>query len=143
MSESRKVVTYDFTKVIKDVVVSTAFIPGLQNVYYRYISDFHNSPEKMGDLLSKFHGIIDGKITGKDAVMSPIEHEIYTIFSLTHLFKSFAKDQGLEQLQDLPVNDEKLEEFAKEARQKSTIAESLYHLATKINEYQNEEKETK
>tara|TARA_B100001778_G_C18066825_1_gene396768 strand:- start:12 stop:443 length:432 start_codon:yes stop_codon:yes gene_type:complete len=139
MSEERKVVSYDFTKVIKDVVVSTAFIPGLQNVYYRYISEFYNDASEMGDLVSKFHGIIDGTIKGDDATLTPLEHEIYTVFSLTHLFKSFAKDQNLEQLSEIPVDDEKLKEFAEEAKKKGSLVESMQHLAKKIDEYKPDE----
>tara|TARA_R100000541_G_scaffold370_11_gene3170 strand:+ start:1089 stop:1523 length:435 start_codon:yes stop_codon:yes gene_type:complete len=139
MSESRKLVTYDFTKLIKDVEVSTAFIPGLQNVYYRYLTEFHNAPEQMGNLITKFNQIIDGKLTGDDAALSPIEHEIYTIFSLTNLLKSFAKKQNLEKLTTLPVNDDKLKEFAEDAKKKGSLPEALEHLANKIKDYKEEE----
>ena len=60
----RKVVTYNYSKVIKDIEVSPAFIPGLQNVYYRYISEFYNDYSKIGELTEKFHNIISGKLKG-------------------------------------------------------------------------------
>lgn len=133
MAEQKQVVSYDYSKVIKDIVVSTAFIPGLQNVYYRYITEFYDKTEDLGALLTKFHGIIDGKITGDDAVMTPVEHEIYTIFSLTHLFKSFAKEQGLEVLTDLPVDNDTLKKYAEEAKKAGSLNDSLNILADKIN----------
>tara|TARA_Y100000289_G_scaffold65937_1_gene80738 strand:- start:1757 stop:2197 length:441 start_codon:yes stop_codon:yes gene_type:complete len=141
MAEHKQIVSYDYTKVIKDIVVSTAFIPGLQNVYYRYVSEFYEKPEDLGALLTKFHGIVDGKITGEDAAMTPIEHEIYTIFSLTHLFKSFAKDQDLEILTDLPVDNETLKKYAEEAKKAGSLDESLNILANKINTHLPDAKE--
>jgi len=139
MSEPRKVVSYDFKKVIKNVEVSTAFIPGLQNVFYRYITEFKDDPETIGLLLDKFGKIIKGELTDENATLTPIENEIYTIFSLAHLFKAFAKEQGLELLQDLPVNDEKLKEFAEEAKTKGSLSDSLAHIADKLNNYKEDE----
>lgn len=128
----RKIVTYDFSKLIENIEVSPAFIPGLQNVYYRYISEFYDDYSKIGELTEKFHDIISGKLKGKDKSLTPIEHELYTIYSLTHLFKSFAKQQDLEIEQELPVDDEKLAELAKEAQTKKTPGEGLAFLAQEI-----------
>lgn len=128
----RKIVTYDFSKVIKNIEVSPAFIPGLQNVYYRYISEFYDDYNKIGELTEKFNDIITGKLKGKDASLSPIEHELYTVYSLTHLLKSFAKQQNLEIEQELPVDDEKLAELAEIAKTKETAGEGLAYLAQEI-----------
>jgi|TARA_R110001592_G_scaffold67706_2_gene207551 hypothetical protein len=128
----RKVVTYNYSKVIKDIEVSPAFIPGLQNVYYRYISEFYNDYSKIGELTEKFHNIISGKLKGNDKTLTPIEHELYTIYSLTHLLKSFAKQQGLEIEQELPVDEEKLAELAEIAKTKESAGEGLAFLAQEI-----------
>ena len=128
----RKIVTYDFSKVIKNIEVSHAFIPGLQNVYYRYISEFYDDYNKIGELTEKFNNIITGKLKGKDASLSPVEHELYAVYSLTHLLKSFAKQQNLEIEQELPVDDEKLAELAEIAKTKETAGEGLAFLAQEI-----------
>ena len=128
----RKIVTYDFTKVIKNIEVSPAFVPGLQNVYYRYISEFYDDYSKIGELTDKFHNIITSKLKGDDAALTPIEHELYTIYSLTHLLKAFAKQQNLEIEEELPVDDKKLAELAEEAKTKKTAGEGLAYLAQEI-----------
>ena len=76
--------------------------------------------------------IITGKLKGKDASLSPVEHELYTVYSLTHLLKSFAKQQNLEIEQELPVDDEKLAELAEIAKTKETAGEGLAFLAQEI-----------
>jgi hypothetical protein len=139
MSEPRKVVSYDFKKLIKNVEVSTAFIPGLQNVFYRYVTEFKDDPETIGFLIDKFHKIIQGELKGETAILTPVENEIYTIFSLAHLFKALAKEQGLELLQELPVDDDKLKEFAEEAKTKGSLSDSLAHIADKLNNYKEDE----
>tara|TARA_R100000935_G_scaffold46391_1_gene69761 strand:+ start:554 stop:976 length:423 start_codon:yes stop_codon:yes gene_type:complete len=128
----RKIVTYDFSKLIKNIEVSPAFIPGLQNVYYRYISEFYDDYSKIGELTEKFHNIITGKLKGDDSSLTPIEHELYTVYSLTHLLKAFAKQQNLEIEEELPVDDEKLAELAEQAKSKKTPGEGLAFLAQEI-----------
>ena len=101
-------------------------------VYYRYISEFYDDYNKIGELTEKFNNIITGKLKGKDASLSPVEHELYAVYSLTHLLKSFAKQQNLEIEQELPVDDEKLAELAEIAKTKETAGEGLAFLAQEI-----------
>ncbi len=90
--------TYDFTKIIKNIEVSTAYIPGLQRITSQLILD---EKERAGDLpaiFKKFEDMVtlpadDPK--RKDLVFDRFESDLYTLYSLTQLFKYHAQEQKL------------------------------------------------
>jgi len=95
-------VTYDFTKVITGITVSTAYISGLSRILTDMVTNYPN-PAGLPKLFKKFGAIMqleDGQeITEeiqKDLTLDINESNIYTLFSLLQLLRFLAKEQGLE-----------------------------------------------
>ncbi len=95
--------TYDFSKTIKDLEVSTVYITALQNIISKMImaDDKWNT---VGEVFAKFEKIVEAAANPdlteeeKDAVpkLDEWEADLYTLFSLLQQLKFKAKEQDLE-----------------------------------------------
>tara|TARA_R110000782_G_scaffold180992_1_gene271433 strand:- start:383 stop:814 length:432 start_codon:yes stop_codon:yes gene_type:complete len=90
--------TYDFTKIIKNIEVSTAYIPGLQRITSQLILDETDRASDLPDIFKKFEDMVTLPIDDpkrKDLVFDRFESDLYTLYSLTQLFKYHAQEQNL------------------------------------------------
>jgi hypothetical protein len=133
MSDKKQYVTYDVTKNITNVTINPAFISGIQSVYYRYVTEFYDKIEDIGKLTERFNDITINPKEGASQKFTPVEYEIYTLYTLIHLLKAHAKDQGLEQLNDIPVDDKQWKQITEEAKDKESITDALQSIADGIS----------
>lgn len=95
--------TYDFSKTIKDLEVSTVYITALQNIISKMIMD-DDKWNTVGEVFAKFEKIVEAAANPdlteeeKDAVpkLDEWEADLYTLFSLLQQLKFKAKEQDLE-----------------------------------------------
>ena len=102
MSEESKrlqtVDTYDFTKTIKNIEISTAYIPGLERITSQLILDHPDRATDLPAIFKKFEDMItlppeDPK--RKDLVFDRFESDLYTLYSMTQLFKYHAQHKKI------------------------------------------------
>jgi hypothetical protein len=86
--------TYDFSKSIENISLSTTYIYGLEQLLMYLILKMDN-PTSLQSTFKKFEDFILGKIELKEGTFSEEETHLYTIFSLQQLLKAKAYDQGL------------------------------------------------
>jgi hypothetical protein len=86
--------TYDFSKSIENISLSTTYIYGLEQLLMYLILKMDN-PASLQSTFKKFEDFILGKIELKESTFSEEETHLYTIFSLQQLLKAKAYDQGL------------------------------------------------
>lgn len=86
--------TYDFSKDIKDISLSTTYIYALEQllVYFMTRSD---NPGGMLTTFKKFEAYIKDELNIEENPFTEEEAHLYTIFSLQQLLKAKAYDQGL------------------------------------------------
>lgn len=95
--------TYDFSKTIKDIEVSTVYITALQNIISKMIMA-DDKWDTVGEVFAKFEKIVEAASNPdlteeeKDAVpkLDEWEADLYTLFSILQQLKFKAKEQGLE-----------------------------------------------
>lgn len=95
--------TYDFSKTIKDIEVSTLYITALQNIISKMIMA-DDKWDTVGEVFAKFEKIVEAASNPdlteeeKDAVpkLDEWEADLYTLFSILQQLKFKAKEQGLE-----------------------------------------------
>jgi hypothetical protein len=136
MSEEKKlqtVDTYDFNDTIKGIEVSTAYIPGLQRILTDKLLNFSEGSAKLPDLFKKFEqniGKSEEEITPLE--LNVEEADIYTLFSLTQLFKYLANEQGLAKKTETTATVEELKELMSMMEKQEDITEKLKELEGKI-----------
>ena len=91
MDNKKQYITYDTSKNMK-CEINPAFITGLQQIYGRYISAIYQTPENMGNLIKDFNEtVMDPEAAKKKGrEFTPVESEIYTLYSLIHIMKGYA-----------------------------------------------------
>lgn len=95
--------TYDFSKTIKDIEVSTVYITALQNIISKMIMA-DDKWDTVGEVFAKFEKIVEAASNPdlteeeKNAVpkLDEWEADLYTLFSILQQLKFKAKEQGLE-----------------------------------------------
>lgn len=115
---------YDLSKNITDIQINPGFILGLDNVLVRYITDVYEDTANLVDLFKKFGKVLSGDLKPEELKLNQVESEIYTIFFLQQLLKSYALKQGLisestkpdadlmkQMLEPLVENSEKLDKI--------------------------------
>ena len=130
----KKYVTYDIKKNIK-LELNPAFIAGLQQIYTRYITEMYNDTENFGQLIKDFNEtIMDPEAAKKkNRQFTPVESELYTLYSIINILKAHAKEQGLEKLEDLDVTEEQFKQFIEESKEEGkTPTQLLGALAEKL-----------
>ena len=103
MSQNR--VIYDYSKVIKDVEISTTYIPGIQQVLTTILA-FVGSPEEITKIYRKIQSLMEGDTSIE---LTADENNIYVLLSLIQELKRKAKEQGLSR--EVPLSDDLLKEI--------------------------------
>ena len=103
MAQNR--VIYDYSKVIKDVEISTTYIPGIQQVLTTILA-FVGSPEEITKIYRKIQSLIEGDTSIE---LTADENNIYVLLSLIQELKRKAKEQGLSR--EVPLSDDLLKEI--------------------------------
>jgi hypothetical protein len=125
--------TYDFNDTIKDISVSTAYIPGLQRILTDKLLNFSEGTAKLPDMFKKFDQNLDKNEEDKVNLQLTIEEaDIYTLFSLLQLFKYLANEQGLAKKTETTATVEELRELATMMQNQEDITEKLKDLQEKI-----------
>mgnify|MGYP001024982120 FL=1 len=136
MSYKKQFITYDTTKnLVADI--NPAFISGLQAIYGRYLLEFYPDASKFGILIQDFNETImePEKAKLKNRQFTPIESELYTLYSIINIFKAFAKEQGLEQYEDLKVTENDFAKVVSDLKEETNNpTEMLQKLAVKLDE---------
>ena len=71
----------------------------------------------------------------KNRQFTPIESELYTLYSIINILKTFAKEQGLEQYEDLKVTEEDFAKVVSDLKEETdNPTEMLQKLAVKLDE---------
>lgn len=104
MAQNR--VIYDYSKVIKDVEISTTYIPGIQQVLTTILA-FAGSPEEISKIYKKIQSVVDGDTSIE---LTPDENNVYVLLSLIQELKRKAKEQGLSR--EVPLSDDLVKEIA-------------------------------
>ena len=133
-------VTYDPSKVIKDIEVSTTYIPALQSILSKRILDDPTKSETIGETFKKFEEIVKfsnlDNPTEEDVKnvpqLSGWESELYTLFSLVQLFKFKAGEQGLEIKTETDVTREEFQQMAKDAVGGADVSAKIKEIADRL-----------
>ena len=86
--------TYDFTKNIEDISLSTTYIFGLEQLMVYFLMK-KDDPSGISIMFDKFSKYVDGKLDTEKDPFTEEEAHLYTIFSLQQLLKAKAYEQGL------------------------------------------------
>jgi len=136
MSEENKLQTfdtYDFKDTIKDISVSTAYIPGLQRIITDMFLNYSEGTEKLPDLFKKFEQNLGKNQEDKTALdLTKEQADIYTLFSLLQLFKYNANQQGLAKKTETTATVEELKELATMMSKQQDVTEKLKELQSKM-----------
>jgi len=125
--------TYDFNDNIKDISVSTAYIPGLQRILTDMLMNFSTGTDKLPEMFKKFDLNINKNDDEKvNLELTKEESDIYTLFSLLQLFKYLANEQGLAKKTETTATVEELRELAMMMNKEEDITEKLKELQQKI-----------
>ena len=103
MAQNR--VIYDYSKVIKDIEISTTYIPGIQQVLTTILA-FVGSPEEITKIYRKIQSLMEGDTSIE---LTADENNIYVLLSLIQELKRKAKEQGLSR--EVPLSDDLLKEI--------------------------------
>lgn len=96
MSEDRIEIqdSYDFSKNIENISLSTTYIYGLEQLMMFFIERMED-PSVLTAYFKKFEDYITGKINLEENPFTEEEAHLYTIFSLQQLLKAKAYEQNL------------------------------------------------
>jgi len=139
MSEESKrlqtVDTYDFTKTIKNIEISTAYIPGLERITSQLILDNPDRATDLPAIFKKFEDMItlppeDPK--RKDLVFDRFESDLYTLYSMTQLFKYHAQEQNLVIKTETEATQEDLNQLGDMLVKGKDIKEKLDEINSKM-----------
>ena len=112
MAENKTYINYDTSKNLK-AEINPSFIIGLQQIYLRYITEFYEDVDKFADLIKDFNQSIQEPDSFKKnkRVFTPTESELYTLYALIHLLKNYAHEQGLANVEEVPIDKDKFKEI--------------------------------
>jgi hypothetical protein len=136
MSEKKTIISYDVTKNM-DCEINPAFISGLQQIYYRYITEFYDDVGNFAELIKDFNLLVTNpkEAKAKNRIFTSVESDIYTLYSLITLLKGFAVEQGLERTEETAVDKEAFKTAADKAmKDSSNPIEILNNLTKNLGE---------
>ena len=136
MSEKKTIIRYDVTKNMY-CQINPAFISGLQQIYYRYITEFYDDVGNFGELIKDFNLLVTNpkEAKAKNRIFTSVESDIYTLYSLITLLKGFAVEQGLEKTEETAVDKEAFKTAADKAmKDSSNPIEILNNLTKNLGE---------
>lgn len=102
--------TYDFTKQIKDINLSTTYIYALEQLMM-YMLMRSDNPGGALTTFKKFEAYISEELDIEKNPFNEEEAHLYTIFSLQQLLKAKAYDQGLNVKIDAAIDQTLIEEL--------------------------------
>tara|TARA_R100000654_G_scaffold41170_1_gene67297 strand:- start:1430 stop:1909 length:480 start_codon:yes stop_codon:yes gene_type:complete len=138
--------TYDFTKVITGIKVSTVYIPGIEKILTNWVTQ-EDKIETIGETFKKFVEIqkIDeelGKLNlsqeelaerAKDGPkLDDFEMDVYCLWSLLQQMKFLAKEQGYEKETTTNATQEDIAELGKALASGTNINDKLADLTNKL-----------
>lgn len=136
MSEESKLQTFDtynFNDTIKDIQVSTAYIPGLQRIITDMFLNYSEGTEKLPDLFKMFEQNLGKQEEDKASLnLNKEQADIYTLFSLLQLFKYHANKQGLAKKTETTATIDELKEIATMMSKQEDVSEKLKELQSKM-----------
>ena len=120
MSEKKTVIEYDLTKTF-NADINPAFISGLQQIYFRYITEFYEDVDQFGELIKSFNLSVQDPEKHKKSkrTFTTTESELYTLYALINLFKNFAHEQGLAKVSEVEVDKVKFDKIANDAKEQT------------------------
>lgn len=124
--------TYDFSKNIENISLSTTYILGLENLMMYFIRQMED-PSVLTGYFKKFEQYIDGSLDMEKNPFSEEEAQLYTIFSLQQLLKANAYDQGLNVKVDATIDQSLVEDLMK------AINDNKFDKIEEINAKMNEQ----
>jgi len=128
-------ITYDFTKNIKDLEISTAYIHALQRITNGMIINSDRASE-MPVIFGKFDKIVKQTTLPEEervvVNLDEFESDIYTLFSLIQLFKYKAHEQGLEIETETTVTKAELADLAKMIEKGEDTVDVLKNINAKM-----------
>jgi len=134
MAEKKQFITYDIKTNIK-ADVNPAFITGLQQVYYRYLTELYPGFDKIGEVIQKFNSLLSQDDKNTAVSLTPLESEMYTLYAVIHLLKSYAKEQGLERVEEIDIDSEAFDKIAQESMKTSdNPTDDLRDIADKVSQ---------
>lgn len=104
--------TYDFSKNIENISLSTTYIAGLESLMMYFVQKMEN-PAVLTGYFKKFEEYINGTLDLEKNPFTEEEAQLYTIFSLQQLLKANAYDQGLNVKVDATVDQSLVEDLMK------------------------------
>jgi len=124
--------TYDFTKQIKDINLSTTYIFALEQLII-FMLTRSEDPGQSLTTFKKFEAYIAGELDLEKNPFSEEEAHLYTVFSLQQLFKAKAYEQGLNVKIDATIDQSLVEELLKAAA--SGDFDKFSEINAKMNEH--------
>jgi len=126
--------TYDFSKSIENISLSTTYIYGLEQLLMYFILKM-DDPSSLKSTFKKFEDYILGKIEIKKDTFSEEEAHLYTIFSLQQLLKAKAYEQGLNVKIEATIEESLIEDLLKAVANKEfdKIAEINKKMQDQLN----------
>ncbi len=104
MAQNR--VIYDYSKVIKDIEISTTYIPGIQQVLTTILA-FVGSPEELTKIYNKIHTLMEGDTSIE---LTADENYMYCLLSLTK--GEQRKGSATQVNREVPLTDDLLKEIS-------------------------------
>ena len=145
--ELQTYVTYDFTKIIEGIKVSTVYIPGLEKILTNWVTQ-DDKIETIGETFNKFVEIqkLDEELRketdltqeqiverAKDGPkLDDFEMDVYCLWSLLQQMKFLAKEQGYEIETETSATKEDIAELGKALAGGENINDRLKTLQSKL-----------
>jgi|TARA_R110000787_G_scaffold7563_1_gene25656 hypothetical protein len=137
MSEEKRlqtVFTYDHSKSITGIELSTAYITGLQRLCNQMIMDSDRISE-MPQIFKKFElmlNIKDDQVLPEDIKFDGFESDLYTLFSMLQYFRFKAREQNLEIATETDATMEDIASLTSMIENKEDFATKLKEINDKM-----------
>jgi hypothetical protein len=127
--------TWDFNATVKDISVSTRYIPALTAIINKTIME-EDKIETVGDTFIKFNKIVEAHDSGKEPeekiMLDPWEADLYVLFSLLQTIKSNAIDQGYEVKTKTSATKEEVADLGRKMLSGEDVSEEIKALEAKL-----------
>lgn len=104
--------SYDLTQNIKNVEVNTGFILGLERIILYFITDLIEDKTSIPDMFKKFEKLLSTDRKEAESVnLNSIESNVYTLFALQQLLRSYAYEQNLVTKNKVNISNQEIEDL--------------------------------
>jgi len=132
--------TYDYSKIITKIEVSTIYISALQKICSDMILKEEGRSMTVGETFKKFENIVAASqkedLTEEDKEALPKldawESDLYTLFSLLQQLKFKASEQGLEIKTETTATQAEVAELSKMVASGKDVSEKMKDLESKL-----------